>query len=164
MKYRIKNAAIQLCLKVIVYLSRDSRYVKYCKNEVPEWFEEDDGPNLWMAKGTVELLSVLSHQGHSGGSIRFALEFFKTMALFKPWGPLTGDDDEWVEISDDLWQNKRFGSVFKREDGTAYRIDGKVFHDGDECYYTNYDSRVNIEFPYTVEDAIVIDKSKLVEL
>ena len=86
MKCKIKKYITKVCLKIIVWTERDNNYIKHCKNEVPSWFKEE-GPNRWIADGTVELLAVLSYQEHSGTSIHFALDFFKTMALFKPWGP-----------------------------------------------------------------------------
>lgn len=42
--------------------------------------------------------------------------------------------------------------MFKEKDGTAYNIEGKVFSDDGEVWYTNGDSRVNITFPYVVPD------------
>jgi hypothetical protein len=67
---------------------------------------------------------------------------------FEPLTPLTGEDNEWNQIKDNLYQNRRSPRVFK-EDGQAYDIDGIVFRDPDGCYVTNKDSRVNITFPYT---------------
>jgi hypothetical protein len=82
---------------------------------------------------------------------------------------LTGEDDEWVCHQDGrtndvaVYQNKRMSSVFKqsdRFDGKPYWLDGKVFwewathpdiDDGKpfKSYYTNGDSFVPIEFPWT---------------
>ena len=42
--------------------------------------------------------------------------------------------------------------MFKEKDGTAYDIDGKVFSDDGEVWYTNRNSRVNVTFPYVVPD------------
>ena len=156
MRFKMKNFITKICLMIVVYLQRDSNYISHTKREVPEWFGEE-GPNRWIADGTVELLAVLSHQGHSGGSIGFALNFFKTMANFKPWGPLTGKDSEWVDIDGKgTYQNNRCGEIFKDENG-AYTIHGKVFHDGDNVHYTSRDSRVKIEFPYTVVEPEIVD-------
>lgn len=149
-RYWYNNRRTQKALDLIVRLNSDSNYIAHCKREVPEWFD-DEGPNRWIADGTVELLAVLSHHGHSGGSIGFALNFFKTMAEFKPWGPLTGEDSEWTKLDygpDLTWQNNRFSRVFKDADGRAYDIEGKVFREPDGCCYTSKESRVYIEFPY----------------
>lgn len=140
----------QRAINLVVWLNRDSNYLSHVRREVPEWFQET-GPNRWMADGTVELLSILSHQGHSGGSIGFAVEFFAAMARFKPWGPLTGAETEWGEPND--WdgtqQNRRCGHVFRDKDGRAYDINGRVFREANGACYTGKDSHVDITFPYT---------------
>ena len=149
MRYRMKSWITQKALDLVVHLNRDSNYISHTRREVPDWFAEgEDEPNRWMADGTVELLAVLSHQGHSGGSIGFAVQFFSAMARFKPGSPLTGEDGEWNEIGDGLEQNRRCSHVF-RQDGKAYDSQGKVFTDPDGCSYTSRDSRVPVTFPYT---------------
>lgn len=159
MKYKIKHWIKKTCLSIFVRLSEDSNYIKHCKNEVPKWLKGEEGPNRWVAEGTIELLAVLDYQGHSGASIGFALNFFERMAMFKPWGPLTGEEHEWAEPYDEKGtrQNKRYSKIFLRKDGTAYNIQGRIFHDGDHDYYTSGDSFVDIEFPYVVQEPEVVD-------
>ena len=73
--------------------------------------------------------------------------------MFKPLSPLTGEDDEWMEDAfNGGFQNKRYPAVFKDKDGIAYNIEGKVFTDDGETWYTCRDSRVNVTFPYVVPD------------
>ena len=122
--------------------------------------DPEDGPNRWLAEGTLELLKVFSEQGHSGMSAPYAVALFEKLAMWKPIAPLTGESDEWTEVGPDIWQNKRCSTVFKGEDGQSYWIDGKVFwewysspdiDDGKpyKSYFTSRDSRVNITFPWT---------------
>jgi hypothetical protein len=114
-----------------------------------------DDINGWLAKGTLDLLKVFSEQGHSGASAAFAIKLFDTLASWKPIAALTGEDREWIEISDNLWQNKRDGEVFKNKD-SAYWLDGIVFWEwfanGKDIpyksYFTNSDSKVLISFPW----------------
>jgi hypothetical protein len=93
-------------------------------------------------------------------SAPYAVALFEKLALWKPIAPLTGEDDEWNEVSEGTWQNRRNSAVFKKEDGQAYWMDGRVFwewrthpeiDDGKphKSHYTSRDSRVNIEFPWT---------------
>lgn len=147
--YTVKKWLTKILLKVIVYLYKDNNYIKHLKNEVPTWFD-DTGPNKWIADGTAELLSVLCYQGHSGGSINFALNFFSTIAKFEPWGPLTGVNSEWGEPfdNDGTKQNLRCSRVFKGPDGRSYDIEGKIFREPSGACYTNIKSRVFINFPY----------------
>lgn len=131
-------------------LEPDSNYVKHCRRELASWFQ-DEGPNRWMAEHMVRMLQLFAVEGHSGSSAPFAVAVFKELAMFKPWGPLTGADDEWAEPHDGegTQQNKRCGHVFRQADGRAYDSQGRVFRDPDGGCYTNFDSRVYIEFPYT---------------
>lgn len=101
-----------------------------------------------VCKNLLKLLRVFAAQGHSGTSAPYTLALFAKLAAFKPIGPLTGADSEWVLVSPGLYQNNRCGSVFK-ENGIAYNIDGIVWKDKHGCF-TNKDSRVRIHsFPYT---------------
>jgi hypothetical protein len=155
---RVIRRMVDAALAFVVWANRDSSYIQHVHSEVPQWFA-GDGPNRWIAEGAEQLLAVLSHQGHSGMSIGFALGFFNAMARFKPWGPLTGVDDEWVEVGPGVFQNRRCSHVFKDESG-AYDSRGRVFHDGDGICYTSRESRVPITFPYAVpEQPQVVDRS-----
>lgn len=123
-----------------------SNLVEHARTELKSWF--DGGMNEAMANDVIELIDVFSKQGHSGFSANFAIGMFEKLAKFEPWGPLTGEDDEWTEVSEGVFQNKRCSHVFK-ENGKAYDIDGKVFREPNGSCYTSRDSRVPVTFPYT---------------
>lgn len=113
--------------------------------------DDPDDPQNWVCDNVTELLEVFSNQGHSGFSAPYVMNVFKKAAMFEPLAPLTGDDNEWMEIGDQngkLYQNIRCGHVFKDDDG-AYDIDGRIFRDPDGCCYTSNGSRVSVTFPYT---------------
>lgn len=136
--------------------------------------ESDDDMNNLMANNVLQLIEVFADQGHSGFSAPYCINLFNKLANFKPLGPLTGEDDEWRDVSEhgngEPWfQNKRYSSVFKDGNGQAYNTDGKVFwewarrpleedetgYPGMHTYkwsYTCRDSRVPITFPYTIPD------------
>jgi hypothetical protein len=108
----------------------------------------------------LKLLDVFADEGHSGSSAPYAVNLFKTLAMFEPIIPLTGEDWEWTLLDygvDPKWQNKRCSRVFKDADGRAYDIDGIVFYDWFEdenherhkSHFTGKESRVYITFPYT---------------
>lgn len=125
--------------------------------------DPEDGPNRWIAEGTLELLEVFAKQGHSGMSAPYAVAMFEKLASWKPLTPLTGADDEWVEVGPSVWQNRRNSDVFKNLDGQAYWQSGRVFwewysspdiDDGKpyKSYYTSRESRVEITFPWEQPD------------
>ena len=111
--------------------------------------DQEDGPNKWIQENLFELLDVFSKHGHSGSSAPYCVEAFSKLALFEPLSPLTGEDSEWTEVGDGVWQNKRASNVFKERDGKAYDIEGRVFREPDGCCFTNADSRIYVTFPYT---------------
>jgi hypothetical protein len=112
------------------------------------------------------MVKEFSEEGHSGFSASYALQCLEKLLRFKPLSPLTGEDDEWGDVSnvsgEPMFQNKRCSSIFKHgKDGEAYDIDGKVFWEwytdketGEKhkSYYTGKGSRVPVTFPYTVPD------------
>ncbi len=131
-----------------------SNLVDYAKDELKRIGMIDSGEayNDWAAKAILDLIELFSSQGHSGFSAPYVIDTFSRLAMFKPLSPLTGEDDEWNEVGDGSFQNKRYSAVFKDKDGTAYNIEGKAFADDGEVWYTSRDSRVNVTFPYVVPD------------
>ena len=128
--------------------------------------ECEDGPDKWVQENVLELLDVLSEQGHSGTSIHFVVDYFSKLAKFEPLCPLNGDDSEWNNnIDSELYQNNRCSHVFKKN-GTAYDSEGYVFWhwserdlDEDEegypgkrryksCFISRESAR-RVTFPYT---------------
>ena len=108
----------------------------------------------------LELLETFSGQGHSGSSAQYIINLFERLAKFQPISPLTGEDYEWNNMSTpgsyDLFQNNRDSEVFK-DATSAYWASGKIFRDSDGCTYTNKDSRIPIEFPWTKPAPMIVD-------
>lgn len=137
------------------------------------WLDETgaykDEMQAAICEHVLQLLRVFSDEGHSGTSAPYAIDLFKRLAAFEPLVPLTGEDWEWAEFQDGVFQNKRCSHVFKQADrfnGQAYDINGIVFYEWNErpldedeagfpgtrrfkSHYTNRDSCVPITFPYT---------------
>jgi hypothetical protein len=111
----------------------------------------DDGSEMQkeMNKCVIDVLQVIAGQGHSGFSVSYMMNVINTLVDLKPLTPLTGKDDEWVEVAQDLFQNKRCPAVFKSSKRGAYYLYGKVFTDKTGASYTNTKSAVKIKFPYT---------------
>lgn len=130
-----------------------------------------DSESLNMQKQINEdimsMVKMFANQKHSGFSARYALNILSRVLNYKPIGPLTGADDEWVELDYDdrvAYQNKRCPNIFKTKSGRAYNSEGKIFSsDNGHSWYTCKDSAVDITFPYIVPDSpesIIIDNQK----
>ena len=115
------------------------------------WFKEDGFHGDMMGHATMRMIREFCAEGHSGMSAGISVGVFSALARYEPLTPLTGEDAEWGEAydHDGTQQNLRCSHVFRRPDGTAYDINGKVFREPNRCSYTSSDSRVDIKFPYT---------------
>lgn len=115
-------------------------------------YDSDDEMNNKMSEHILKMVKVFEEEGHSGFSAAYAVSILEKLLRFEPLSPLTGEDDEWNEITEEmgskLYQNNRCSRVFKDENG-AYDIDGKVFVEPNGVGYVSKDSRVYVEFPYT---------------
>ena len=131
-----------------------SNLVEYAKDELKRigMIDSGDPYNESVTKAILDLIELFASQDHSGFSASYVINAFGRLAKFKPLSPLTGKDDEWDDVGDGLYQNKRYSAVFKYKDGTPYDINGKVFTANGEVWYTCKDSKVNVTFPYVVPD------------
>jgi len=111
-------------------------------------FSKDSDYEGMMGDAVMKLIQVFADEGHSGFSASMAVSIFERVARFEPLTPLTGEDDEWMEASAGIYQNKRCSHVFK-ENGQAYDIDGKIFRKPSGACFTSFESRVPVTFPYT---------------
>ena len=103
-----------------------------------------------MNDDIMEIVKKFASQGHSGFSAQYALNLVTRLLQYKPITPLTGEDEEWVELDygDDLaYQNKRCPQIFKQKDGKIYDVEGKVFSSDNGKIYrpVGYDETTNSE-------------------
>lgn len=122
--------------------------------------DTEDEMNKAMHDHIIKMVETFADEGHSGFSASYAISILTKLLNWEPITPLTGEDDEWMEIDEQtagrtgMFQNKRCGRVFK-EDGKAYDIEGKVFRNPQGHTYTNFNSRTPVTFPYTPTTEIV---------
>ena len=121
-----------------------------------------------MAKAAImELLTTFANQGHCGFSANYIVNLFNKLAKYETLSPLTGNDDEWNDVSDmsgdrkTLFQNNRDGRVFKNDDG-AFFTEAIIWTESGESSYTNKDSNRYIKsFPFTPKTFYVeVDKER----
>lgn len=173
---RFKELRERIYLAIRVLRSRDGGLVRHACDELElAGYRDDDKMNAQMASDVVDLLRVFGAQGHSGFSAGFARQLFGTLSGFKPLGPLTGADNEWMCVSEmsgePMWQNRRCSHVFRGADGIAYDIDAVVFEEPNGSRFTGRHSRRVIEFPYSPrrvvaqvpDDATEVQKAMLAD-
>lgn len=149
----IKNK-LRLCYSILV--AKPGNLYSHAEREIPE--PKEDGPDRWMRQHLLDIVFVFGTQGHSGFSAGYARGALDRLLGYKPLGPLRGTDDEWMEVRDGLWQNRRAGHVFKDKDG-AYDIDALVYEYPNGCRYTRgggSDGRDRVEFPYTPTQTVIL--------
>jgi hypothetical protein len=141
--------------------------------KVAGWLNEDgtycDEMQGAICQHVLKLINMFSKEGHSGSTAPYTIDLFKKLASFEPIIPLTGEDSEWNEVSDGVFQNNRCSHVFKQSDrfnGQPYDLEGKIFwnwymsdEDGKpfKSYYTGSASFVPIVFPYTPKREYVFE-------
>lgn len=133
-----------------------SNLIAHAKHELRAVGYKLDGTNEPYNQAGVDailgLLNLFAEQEHSGFSGNYVINAFTKLARFEPLCPLTGADEEWLEVGEGVWQNKRCSRVFKqadRFDGQAYDIEGRIFREPSGSCYTSRDSLVPVVFPYT---------------
>lgn len=111
--------------------------------------DKDGAYDGMLGEAVTELLLVFQKQGHSGMSAAYTADIFHRLIKGEPLSPLTDAPDEWVEVSEGVYQSRRVSHVFREKpEMRPYTIDGKAFSDdGGETYYTNRDSRVYFDMP-----------------
>jgi hypothetical protein len=132
-------------------------------------YDGDDEYNHLAKNAIMELITTFSKQGHSGFSASYVIEMFTQLANYETLSPLTGKDDEWIDVNDGLYQNIRNSAVFK-QDNMAYYVDAYIWVESDGSCFTNRDSIGYIKsFPFTPKkfyikidkDGNVIDSEKI---
>lgn len=102
-------------------------------------------------KDILDLVEMFANQGHSGFTADYTINILTKLLRQSFITPLTGEEDEWCEMADGVYQNKRESAIFKekdRFDGKPYYLYGKSFsNDGGRSWFTNEDSLVVVEFP-----------------
>lgn len=142
-------------MSLIDYAKRELDYrLNYLKDR-PRKDWEEEASDLKMERvlydNVLELIETFSKQDHSGSTAPFVLALFKELATWRPITPLTGNNEEWNDVNDGLYQNKRCPCIFKNiQSGEAYTIEGIVFKtENEDGWYTNKYSHIPITFPYT---------------
>lgn len=74
----------------------------------------------------LEIVKIFANFGHSGFSAEYTIEMLTKLLKQQNLTPLTLEDDEFTEVSEGVFQNKRDYRIFKqldRFDGKPYNVD-----------------------------------------
>ena len=107
-------------------------HAKYELNLLLEKCEDEEDLKMQkvMNDNILEIIEVFAKQGHSGMSTNYTIRIITKLLNYEPILPLTLKDDEFIEVADGVFQNKRDGRIFKQKDrfnGKPYNVDTKKF-------------------------------------
>ena len=122
----------------------------YAKRELSLIGKDEDGLQDMINRQILDIVKTFQNQGHSGMSASYSIKILERLLRFKPIRPLTGEPDEWNDLSYlGEKQNIRCSSVFLKKDGTAEDIDGIVVSDnGGITWFSSGNFRKKVTFPY----------------
>jgi hypothetical protein len=100
----------------------ESNLVRHAREELQRAGLFDTNGDYGGMLGTeiLKLVQVFSEQGHSGFSAQMTIDILDKLLRFQPLTPITNNPVEWMEVSDNLWQNRRQGSLFSHDAGKTW--------------------------------------------
>lgn len=129
--------------------------------ELAGLFDKDSDYDGMTGNDVKKLLEVFQAQGHSGASAGLVASIFNKLATGGILSPLTGKEDEWVDVSEPsgkpMFQNNRASHIFAADcyGKNAFDINGKTLEDPAGNNWSNSSCHTPITFPYTPTTAIV---------
>lgn len=101
-----------------------SNLVEHARRELETagYFDDDSDYGGMLGDAVVELVELFAKQGHSGMSAMMTTALFEKLSSFKALTPLTTDPDEWVEVGEYTWQNRRQSEAFSEDGGMTYHL------------------------------------------
>jgi len=133
-----------------------SNLAKFAEDELRRAGQFDNSGDFYggmMGPAVLKLVETFSAEGHSGMSASIARQLFHKLSDWKPLTPLTGEENEWNDVGNNMLQNARCSAVFKNvSTGKAYFLDGQIFRDK-RSTFTCRDSRKPMSFPCDVPES-----------
>lgn len=91
--------------------------IQHAKRELALLGEEKETVDGYLA-----MLQIFAQMGHSGGSASVFIPTLVRLLSFQNLKPLTNSEDEWVEVTDHMWQNNRNSEAFSHDGGHTYEL------------------------------------------
>lgn len=83
-------------------------------------FLDENSDDYRIGKSVIEIIDFFSKKEYSYDLAIKIGDLFKKLIVYECISPLTGKDDEWIEISNKFFQNKRIDNVFKDKNNVYY--------------------------------------------
>jgi len=96
-------------------MSEESNLVIHARRELNIIGEEPD-----IIEGYLKVIQAFADMRHSGGSAMVAIPVINRLLQFQNLAPLTDNPDDWIEVGDGLWQNRRCSKMFSTDGGKTY--------------------------------------------
>lgn len=102
----------------------DSNLVAHAKRELERagFYDDDVMYGEMLPNAIMELVETFALQGHSGMSASIVTGVLGRLLRFEPLIELTSDPDEWIEVGDGMWQNKRNPAAFSEDGGESWYL------------------------------------------
>jgi hypothetical protein len=146
---------------------KESSLLLFARQELERagMFDDDSDYGGAMGAAVLKMIERFCDEEHSGASASIALAIFERLARYMPITPLTGDAEEWTEVDEGVFQNKRCASVFKDkkiQDGRPYNLQAYSFKEREtgNTYRNRYSGKF-ITFPYVVQKTVVLYEDTL---
>lgn len=114
-----------------IQIEEDSNLVQHARLELERIGEEPE-----TVRGYLEMISIFSRMGHSGGSASVFIPTLNELLQFNNLSPLTNDPEEWMDVTDGMWQNRRCSKAFSNDGGKTYTLlgeEGRPVHTSQEA-------------------------------
>lgn len=98
-------------------IDEDSNLIKHARREFTITGEED-----WVVDHMLQVVQAFTNAGHSGGSAAWAAVVLDRLLRFKPLTDLTDDPEDWIEVGEGMWQNRRDSEAFSSDGGKTYTL------------------------------------------
>jgi hypothetical protein len=82
---------------------------------------ETDLSEFSMRRCVLEIVRTFAEQGHSGSSAAHCAAVLDKLLRYQPLSAITDRADDWMEVTDDLWQCVRDSECFSQDGGKTYR-------------------------------------------
>lgn len=89
----------------------------HAKRELELIGEEPD-----VIVGYLKVIDAFVGMSHSGGSAMVAIPVINDLLQFKNLSPLTDNPDEWMDVDNGMWQNRRNAEAFSTDGGKTYYL------------------------------------------